>query len=344
MANRLDKNPCVSRILDSSLNLSPLLDNTFSRMLEDSLNLSSLVDNTFSRILEDSLNLSSLVDNTLSRMLDDSLDFSSLVDNTFSRMLDQLQILNSPLGFSWELPFGWTSLPDLLVHPKARLAARLGWVVHHTLPRSLLEGTAAKNLDQAIITYYRENWVSVREEIELAASNCPIDHNSKETMNQALAAHEHGLYRLVPPATVVGIERAIRIQLRGGVVGQIDVKETLLGQVDDLPISVFSDFMSGQIQYETVDEHLYEKIKDETDRHPFAESPIPNRHATVHGLVHYSSEKSSLNSIFLLDFVFSLLARIREERITELTAILKSHVQRQDARQREDKVYASGGE
>ena len=74
-----------------------------------------------------------------------------------------------------------------------------------------------------------------------------------------------------------------------------------------------------------MEKHLYEHIDDENDRSKFAESPIPNRHATVHGLVPYASEKSSLNSIFLADFVFLMITQIKKEKITKVAEILKGY-------------------
>ena len=105
------------------------------------------------------------------------------------------------------------SIPPI-VHPKARVAVKTGWVVHQTLPTSLLEEASEDNLDGAIMTHYQERWDEVRREIELATSGYLVDRDSKETMKQALKAHELGLYRLVPRAMMAEIERAARVQLR----------------------------------------------------------------------------------------------------------------------------------
>ena len=123
-------------------------------------------------------------------------------------------------------------------------------------------------------------------------------------MSQILSAHEYGLYRLVPVAIMVEIERAVRVHLYGELVGRgRDIKGKIVDEIGKLPISAFQDITSGIIQHETLENHLYEHIDDDGDRSQFAENPIPNRHAAVHGLVPYSTEKSSLNSIFLADFV-----------------------------------------
>ncbi len=217
------------------------------------------------------------------------------------------------------------SIPPI-VHPKARVAVKTGWVVHQTLPTTLLEEASEDNLDGAIMTHYQEKWVEVRREIELATSGYLVDRDSKETMKQALKAHELDLYRLVPRAMMAEIERAARVQLREELVGRPNIKETILSGVDDLPISSFYDLTSVMIQYDTLEKHVYEQIGNENDRSQFADSPIPNRHAAIHGLVPYSSEKISLNSIFLADFVFQMITEIKREKIAEVAGVLEGRV------------------
>ena len=39
------------------------------------------------------------------------------------------------------------------------------------------------------------------------------------------------------------------------------------------------------------------------------QNPIPTRHAVAHGLVAYSSQQSSLNAIFIADYVLSIVSR-----------------------------------
>lgn len=210
-----------------------------------------------------------------------------------------------------------------LVHPKARMAARLGWVVHHTLPIAVLESASEDDLDSAIMTHYKESWTEVGKEIELSTVKYLVDQDSKETMTQALSAHECGLYRLVPRAILTEIERVIRVQLLESVAGgSLDVKGTILKQVDTLPIAALRDLSSDLLQYKTLEKHLYKRIVDERDRRELVENPIPNRHAAVHGLIPYASAKNSLNSIFLGDFVFFIITQIKKEQINEVARIL----------------------
>ena len=217
----------------------------------------------------------------------------------------------------------------ILVHPKAQLASELGWVVHHSLPIDLLDNVHDDDLDEAIMAHYRAKWSDFRRETELDTNEYLVDQDTKETVIQALQAHESGLYRLVSRTLMAEIERVIRVQLRGKIVGRgLNVKETILSEVDDLPMPSFHDLTSSTMQYEAFEGHLYEQIDDENDRSRFADNPIPNRHAALHGLVPYSSEKSSLNSIFLMDFVLQTTTQAKRARIAEAADILKGYITR----------------
>ena len=204
----------------------------------------------------------------------------------------------------------------ILIHPRAQLISELGWVVHHSLPIDLLDNVHDDDLDEAIMAHYRATWSDFRRETELDTHGYLVDQDTKETVIQALQAHQIGLYRLVPRTLMAEIERVIRLQLRDKVVdSRLKVKETILSEVDDLPMSSFHDLTSSIMQYEALEGHLYERINDENDRSRFADNPIPNRHAAIHGLVPYSSEKSSLNSIFLIDFVLHTITQAKRARM-----------------------------
>ena len=69
------------------------------------------------------------------------------------------------------------------------MADELGWVVHHTLPTSLLNETSEEDLDAAILTFYKDEWQDVRKELEIDIQGYLISEDSKETMKQALQSH-----------------------------------------------------------------------------------------------------------------------------------------------------------
>ena len=53
---------------------------------------------------------------------------------------------------------------------------------------------------------------------------------------------------------------------------------------------------------------LFTGVKSEEHREILNKNPIPNRHAAIHGLVVYSSLQSSLNAIFIADYIFRIAA------------------------------------
>ena len=211
-----------------------------------------------------------------------------------------------------------------LVHPKESEATELGWVVHRTLPMNLPDNTTEEELDDAIKAYYEDEWTEVRRDIELTMGSYLIDHDSKEIMEQALQAHEGRLYRLPPLALLPAIERAVRVNMKQELVGRsFNIKENILNGIDNLP---WFSISSAAMQKETLENHLYQQVENETERAQFAENHIPNRNAAIHGLVAYSSAKSSLNSIFLADCVFHIVTEMKKQEMREMTRILRNYI------------------
>ena len=255
-----------------------------------------------------------------------SLPINPLITNPFRELLNSLAL---PFHDTLQGIFDRVVIPfPPIVSPRARLASDLGWVVHDTLPHDILDMEDEENLDEAILNYYTTEWDTVKREITTRTNAHLIDEDSKAIMMQALEAHEKELYRLVPRSLIIEIERAVRVNLNKKMAGQgVNIKNKILEGVEDLPASALQDISAGMIQYETVDSHLYENIKDDETRLQFTESPIPNRHAVAHGLVPYSSKKSSLNSIFLADFAFLIITEMKRQNLMDIVDILTAHLQ-----------------
>ena len=267
--------------------------------------------------------------NTLMPRIDSMLNIDILRSSLDLVRIPNIDILRSSLDLVRipNIDILRSNLFPTLIHPKAQEAATLGWIPHYTLPMDLLEDKEGEDLNLAIMDHYRERWPRVRKQLELATDGYLIDEHSKETMKEALEAHESKLYRMVPPTLLVGIEGAVRNHLNKNLVGQgVDVKGRIVTGAGDLPISAARNLSSEMVQYETVENHLYKHVDNEADRADLSENPIPNRHAAIHGLVPYSSEKSSLNSIFLADFVFHVITEIKRQKISEAARILRNHI------------------
>ena len=163
------------------------------------------------------------------------------------------------------------------------------------------------SVDDVVLNYYQENWASVKQVIEEELSACDVDGDSKETLREALIAHEHKLHRLVATSLFPAIERAVRDCLCGNQLGNISVKEQLEDNIADMPLSMLPYGALGFIGFTQLSDHLYENIYTAAARNRFEDASVPNRHATIHGLITYSSEKSSLNAIFVAMYVFRIL-------------------------------------
>ena len=109
------------------------------------------------------------------------------------------------------------------------------------------------------------------------------------------------------------IERVSRVELHDDRLDRITRQPLLRKVAGQLPISAVepSGFL-GLNLFRRLSEHLYEKVDDEDSRRRFAQDPVPNRHAAVHGLVVYSSMQNSLNAVFMADFIFQVIGSLKK--------------------------------
>ena len=159
-----------------------------------------------------------------------------------------------------------------------------GWFPHYTMPRHILrEHLDDAEFDDQLLTYYHENWLEVRQRIEEKLSTYLVDINATATFREALSAHENGNYRLINPTLFAEVERVVRVELFGGMVGSIPIKRGMDESFSKLPLRVFPDRSLGFVGFRQLTHHLYEQIKDDTGRERFLKDPLPNRHASIHG-------------------------------------------------------------
>ncbi len=104
--------------------------------------------------------------------------------------------------------------------------SRAGWLPHYTTPFGEITvdmGTEA--VRNKILEYYAVNWGAVRSEIETRLANYNIDDEAKETLREALYAHEAKLYRCVVRVLFPEVERALRTMLLDDITKRIGYKE-----------------------------------------------------------------------------------------------------------------------
>ena len=202
----------------------------------------------------------------------------------------------------WEDPF-------ITAQKKGERLTRHGWFPHYTMPEVLLNGDIDdSDFNDLLLAYYRGNWPEVRQIMEVNLAVYPVDSETKAAFREALDAHESGLYRSVCRNLLAEVERVVRIHLFGGRVGNLSVIQQLDVSFRSLPASVLPDRAVGFVGYDYLQDHLYDNIKNEAARNRFINHQMPNRHAVIHGLIPYRTAQSSLNSIFVAEYVLQLIS------------------------------------
>ena len=212
-----------------------------------------------------------------------------------------------------------------------------GWVPNQTTPFALVAecGNNGPMLQASLLAYYTDNWGEVRTRLESRLSSYGIDDEAKATFGEALDAHEAGFYRTVSRLLFPEFERLFRAALFDGRAGQIGYKTFVEKLVSDEEADLgLGDFLIAGLQDMVLFKYLTEGVRkpsasaddsrsatpeyvpglavgvNETNVERARQSPIPTRHAVAHGLVAYSSQQSSLNAIFIADYVFSVVSQV----------------------------------
>ena len=184
-----------------------------------------------------------------------------------------------------------------------------GWLPYHTLSIDYVEKCAEDTalLENHISSFYKNTWNTIRQDIESRLSQYHISEETKETFREALSAHEIGHFRCVCCVLFPTIEREFRRHFFEDSACSINSKKmlkklTIRGELEDfLPREAY-----GWILFELLIKHLYEQVGDD-NRQAYQKDYVPNRHASLHGLLPYSSHKHSINMIIMADYVFQVL-------------------------------------
>lgn len=210
-----------------------------------------------------------------------------------------------------------------------------GWVPHYTMPFDSLsaQDSSPDVLQKELLDHYTSEWGQIRSTIHSRVLCYAIDDDCKASFLEAICAHEIGLYRCVPRLLYPEIERLLRIEMN--IDGHISPKcmaQMLTERGSNLTkVASIEDFIpNGLFELELFDlitavmdtkeslsasrpsPGLYEQILGANSMGLASASPIPNRHAVVHGLVAYASAQSSLNMIFIADYYFQAISSIKK--------------------------------
>ena len=89
----------------------------------------------------------------------------------------------------------------------AEYLMKQGWVPHYTTPFNLVSdcGQDSAKLLETLLAYYADNWTEIRAQLEARFASLNCDEETKATLQEALEAHQGGLYRCVTPSLVSGV-------------------------------------------------------------------------------------------------------------------------------------------
>ena len=201
----------------------------------------------------------------------------------------------------------------------ATAAMNCGWIPFDGLPGDQIEPDGcSKKLDAFLASYTANNWDELRDTMKSKVAASGVDGEAIKTFDEALIAYDNGLYRCVVRTLFPEIERVARETLQGEQSNFERPKtDASLCKVQDeilaAPLLVLADSQHAFTVIDKLREHPYARVerdRDSTERFKF--DAVPNRHASVHGFVNYSSPKNAFNMLVLAEFLFTLIMRIRD--------------------------------
>ena len=202
---------------------------------------------------------------------------------------------------------------------KAREAT--GWLPYRTVPFAQYFrecGEDTHKLTAQISNYYENYGSIIVQDIASQLLEYDIDEEARSALQEALCAHEYGLFRCACRVLLPEIERVIRedwIKIQG----LKTLSQPLLEK--EINKRALSDFvLNGPVDlvlFGPFAEHLFAWVNNRAD---VEQESIPNRHAVTHAWVPYSSKQSSLNAIICTDYIYRLTTSFKameRDRLTE---------------------------
>lgn len=197
-----------------------------------------------------------------------------------------------------------------------------GWLPHYTTPFAAL--ATCENDDEAvhrvIEAHYRDNWAEVSAAFLDHLATYDLEEESKATFQEVLEAHGHGLYRLSARSLFPEIERVARQEVHGGALVMMTSQHELRKLAEQLsPGETVPGGMYAMSLFQKFFYHLYENTKTDEQLEVVAANAVPNRHASLHGLLSYGSARSSVNALIMTDFIFQIVCALKR-RAREIEA------------------------
>jgi hypothetical protein len=192
------------------------------------------------------------------------------------------------------------------------------WLPHFTTPVGRVEEHRddAHALDEAIASYYLENWGEVSAKLRDRQGSYEVNEESKAVFAEAMEIHERGNYRAVVRLLLPEVERLVCIETDAPLGARFAPRlEKFVRAAEILSIQrIDKTGLEGIHLWTTLAHHLFEHVRNAEELAPFVEHGIPNRHAAIHGVIMYTSHKHSVNTILMLDYVMFMLTLAKESQ------------------------------
>lgn len=189
-----------------------------------------------------------------------------------------------------------------------------GWLPHYTTPFDKISacGEHPSAIDAVLEAHYRNEWPNVQSAFLERLDRYELGEEAKATFRQVLEGHGHGLYRLTARSLFPEVERVAREELHDGtlrpITSQIELKK-LAGHLT--PRDTEPHGMYALTLFQKFFDHLYEHTRTPDDLAAIAADPVPNRHASLHGLLSYETARCSMNAIIMVDFIFQVICAVK---------------------------------
>lgn len=198
-------------------------------------------------------------------------------------------------------------------NPAAKEELRLhGILPHKSTPWNLFDPNNPRDFSSSVLSYYSNEWEQARGVFLEDVNSYQIGREAKDAFIEGIDCHTNGLYRATVLTVLPTAEAEFRRTFKIGPKQQAASLKELRSAIDNAPAGVMLDHVAPFDLYRKLNKHLYEKVNTESDVERLNADPIPNRHAAIHGLVHYKSAISSLNALIMTDYVFFLITQISE--------------------------------
>lgn len=245
-----------------------------------------------------------------------------------SKMMSEARLRLPTLDFS-RLQLGTSALFEELGRrfsntDRAQRLLDAGWVPYAGMPIEDLPDEATTADIQAFMqTLIEREWTEVRNSLMDTVNSTNVDEEAAATFEEALDGFENGHYRSVVRVLFPEIERVARETIYGGSRKEWSFdrrKEkgsgnTGLGTLRDalmrrLPAGLATHADFGFALTQKMDGHLYRYVGSAPeDLASMQADPVPNRHASQHGYITYSSSQNAYNALSMTAFMFDVIMR-----------------------------------